>query len=190
MNKSFKIAGFIVVLLLLVFLVLALIHPRNTVVTKSIIIEAHRDSVYQEILFLRNWEHWSPWLELEPGLKLQYFGVDAQPGSGYQWLGDELGSGQMEFMQASDYQLHYRLFFKRPWKGRGDGRMKLYMLPNGRLQAVWSIKTHVRFPLNAFIFVSHKRIALDLERGLVLLKTYCEHRYASKKLNIKKAASR
>ncbi|XLS28115.1 SRPBCC family protein [Flavobacteriaceae bacterium M23B6Z8] len=110
-----KALKYILLLLLIVIIAVAIyaaMQPSEYDVNRSRIIEAPQQVTYNHIADYKNWEAWSPWLEEDPGMTLEYPEKTSGVGGGYSWTGKD-GSGKMETIEADPYSsLEQRITFE------------------------------------------------------------------------------
>ena len=70
----------------------------KTRVEKSITIAASAEKVKSIITDFNHWEHWSPWLILEPECKA----IVSADGKMQEWDGKRIGAGKMEIVKKGD----------------------------------------------------------------------------------------
>lgn len=172
MKRFFKILGIIFGILIVVFFVLAFTQPKEAQVVRTRTWKARQPVVFDQIVRFRNWPHWSPWVELEPTVKITYEGVDGQPGSSYTWLGDETGAGKMTNTGVEVDKMKFDLDFIKPWEGHSRGSIKVEALQTGEVKVTWEMNLTASFPFNAFNFMFDRTIGKDFERGLENLELY------------------
>lgn len=174
MKKLFKILGYLLLVLIAVFLILAATQPNDKKIERSITIKAPQNEVFNQISNFKNWPNWSPWIAKDPSVKLSYKGVDGQVGSSYRWLSDDSGDGEMTSTKVDNGELGYALLFIKPWEGHADGSLKTEDLGNGETKVTWTMISHNSFPMRAMGFLLEKFVGNDFETGLGLLKKYVE----------------
>ncbi|GAA4453546.1 SRPBCC family protein [Rurimicrobium arvi] len=172
MKRFFKILGIIIGLLILVFFILAFTQPKVAHIVRTRTWKASQPVVFDQVVRFKNWPHWSPWVEIEPGVKLTYEGVDGQPGSSYTWVGDETGSGKMTNIAVTIEKMKYELEFIKPWHGRSSGSISVEAQQTGEVKVTWEMEMIATFPFNALNFMFDHSVGKDLERGLELLEAY------------------
>ncbi len=187
--KKFVLFVLILIAILVVgVLVAALVMPNDVTVTRSVVIKASRDSVFRQMVQLRNWSHWNPWLALDTNMKLTYGGTSGEQGSSYSWdsKNDDLGSGTTSITGIQDTkgakttsQMQFHIDFVRPMKGTADGVLGARDTA-GMVRATWALTLHYSFPFNGlqlFPFMnSEKMVGGAFETGLEKLKAYTEAR--------------
>jgi len=177
MKKFIRFVLGLIAIVLLAWLITAIIEPKDVTVQRSVVIKAPKDSVFAQIVNFKNWTHWSPWYKLDSTMKITYTGTDGQPGSGYQWVGDEktTGTGSMNDVAVTGTKMDYELHFIAPFEKDAAGFLKAEDTA-GMTKATWSITMHYSFPFNAILAVlkMDKLLGGDFESGLTNLKTYTE----------------
>ena len=174
-----KFLRFVVVLLLIVIVavvVLGLIEPNDITVTRTALIKAPKEAVFEQMVYYKNWLNWSPWYRMDSGkMKMTYYGTDGQPGSGYTWEGDKTGAGDMKDSAVKGTEMTYVLTFTKPHTGSAWGTLKADDSA-GMTKATWTCSMHFPFPMNAMcIFMNmDKMLGGDFASGLENMKTYVE----------------
>lgn len=174
MKRVFQFLGIALLLLVITFITLAIVQPKDLIVERSIIVKAPQQAVFNQIQHFKNWPNWSPWIAKEPTMKLTYTGIDGQKGSGYSWVGDEMGEGEMKNTNVTYKQLDYNLHFIKPWDGLAEGYLSAQDQSNGTTKVTWHMVNHGNFPFNALNYFMEQIIGKDFEDGLDLLKNYTE----------------
>lgn len=163
------------ILLIAAILVLGVIEPKDVTVQRSVMINAPAPAIFDQIVKFKNWPHWSPWYQMEPSEQISYYGIDGQVGSGYHWVGQKTGTGDMKNTGVTDRQMNYLLSFIKPFKKDATGFFKLKDTA-GQTMVTWSVSMHTSFPWNASAVLVNmdKMLGPDFENGLNNLKKYVE----------------
>ena len=61
---------------------------RNIHIQKQVLIKGTMEDVYEQVVFLKNFPSWSPFLEADPTQEIEIKGTDGQVGAQYHWLGN------------------------------------------------------------------------------------------------------
>ncbi len=174
-----KFIRFVVVLLLIVaaaLIILMFVEPTEVVVTRSIVIKAPKEAVFEQIVMFKNWPTWDPWERMDSGkMKRTLYGTDGTPGSGYTWEGDKTGAGDMRDSAVNGTDLLYKLTFTKPNTGSAWGHIKAEDTA-GMTKVTWTCNMHFGMPLNAMLLFMNmdKMLGPDFENGLNNLKTNLE----------------
>ena len=110
-----------VVLIVLTGLVVALavvvaLQPSDFHVTRTASISAPAPAIFAQVNDFRNWQAWSPWEEIDPGMKRSYEGASSGTGAVYWWTGNsQVGEGRMTITESrpSDF-IRIKLEFLKP----------------------------------------------------------------------------
>lgn len=90
------VVGLIVVLLLIGFVL-----PRKFKLTKSEVINAPAEYVFEEINNLERWPDWSYWNTLDPNMEVVYSEQKAGTGASYEWKGNsDVGEGKLAITES------------------------------------------------------------------------------------------
>lgn len=97
MIKKIVIALFAV---MVVFAVIGLFLPRTLSVTRTGIIHAPADYVFDDINDLKNWQSWNYWNAQDPAMTVTYGDVVEGVGATYAWNGPVNGSGTIRITES------------------------------------------------------------------------------------------
>lgn len=143
-------------------------------VTKEIFIKAPVKTVFSKIVDLKEWENWSPWIKMDPGMKNNYSKVTDEVGASQEWKGEITGTGKQEIAKIEGHKnIEFRTEFVSPFKSISFPRFELHDQDQGTL-----VKWHMEAALPWFMFplvgMMKMFIGRDFERGLKMLKEYVE----------------
>jgi hypothetical protein len=88
------VSGLAVVLLVLIAVVA--MQPAAFRIERTLGIEAPPEAILPHIASLRAMNVWSPWVEMDPKMKIDYAGPDSGVGARSSWDGPEMGKGRLE----------------------------------------------------------------------------------------------
>lgn len=176
MKKFLRFIGILLLIIVLVIVILGIVEPKDVTVERSLVINAPREVVWDQMTNFKNGPNWDPWYKLEPTVTRTYFGTDGQPGSGYTWEGKKTGMGTMTDTGINGNKMGYKLHFEKPWSGDATGFYAVEDAGNGSVKATWSYYQHMSFPMNAMqAFMSmDKMLGTQFDSGLNNLKRYVE----------------
>ncbi|MEM1257240.1 MAG: SRPBCC family protein [Bacteroidota bacterium] len=101
-----KILKYVVLLLLVVLIGLAIyaaVQPNSYEITRSRVIDAPAELVYNNVSDYKNWEAWGPWLEEDPTMTFEYSDLTKGEGASYSWNGKD-GTGSQKMVSAIPYE--------------------------------------------------------------------------------------
>ena len=139
-------------------------------ISKSAVINAPVEKVFNTVNDFHTWSEWSPWLIAEPEAKVNV----ASDGKYYEWIGNRVGTGEMKVAEEkSNEHVHYDLTFLKPWKSKA--KTSFYLKPKGNgTEITWVMDSSLPF----FMFWMKKQmeafVGMDYDRGLAMLKDYVE----------------
>ena len=174
-----KFVRFTIMLLLIAavaVIVLMFKESEDVNVVRTTWIKAPKDVVFDQIVHFANWPNWDPWSRMDSGkMKRTMYGTDGTPGSGYTWVGDKTGSGDMRDSAVSGTQLLYSLNIREPHTGGGWGYLRAEDTA-GMTKVTWTLTMHFGKPMNAMLIFMNmdKMLGPDFENGLNNMKTYLE----------------
>ena len=164
--------------ILALLLVLSFIGPKNYDVSRSIVINAPKTSVFPHLKSLQKMQAWSPWAELDPNMKNTFTGEDGTVGSSNSWEGnDQVGAGSQTITVINENEsVETHLHFLKPFESESDAYMKTEDSENGSTKVTWGIKGDNNFMgrIMGLFMNMDAMIGKDFEKGLDKLKTIVE----------------
>lgn len=135
-----KILKYVLLLLLVVIVGLAIyaaVQPNSYEITRTRVIEAPTELVYNNISDYKNWEAWGPWLEEDPTMTFEYSDLTKGEGASYSWNGKD-GTGSQKMVSAIPYEsITNELTFEG--MGSSTGYWKFSPKGNGT-EVTWGMK--------------------------------------------------
>ncbi|MDQ2089632.1 SRPBCC family protein [Marimonas arenosa] len=166
----------LILLLIAAAVALAYLLPRQVDVSRAITINATPDEVFPLVNSLREAAKWSPWLALDPDVRLAWSGPDNGIGNRLDWRSDhpKVGSGtQIITESVAGKRVTTDLDF-----GQMGGAQADYTLePAGTGTLItWHFTTDLGMnPLRRWLGLMMDRwVGTDFERGLADLKRMAE----------------
>lgn len=175
MVKKIVLALLAAIVLLLVF---ATTRPDSFRVERSISIKADPARVYTLLNDFHYFPSWSPWHNLDAGMKVIHSGAPSGQGAVYEWSGnDVVGAGRMEILKTlPNTSLTVKLDFLKPFERHNTTEYLLSTSNAGSTTMTWAMYGPSPFISKVMgVFVSMDSvIGKDFERGLVNLKGVAE----------------
>lgn len=171
-----KIILLVLACLVIVFLIAVATRPSESIVSRSVTVEAPPAVVFGHIADLEKFQEWSPWAKVDPTMKTQLNGPPDAVGSSYSWQADKMGVGSMIFTgKRPAEEVNYRLEFKKPFEA--TNQVTFTTKPAGNGTAVtWQMTGRNNFVFKAMgIFVNFEEMCgKDFDKGLANLKKLSE----------------
>lgn len=145
--------------------------------SRSVVIAAPADRIFEQVANFRAWAAWSPYEEYDRAMKKSFSGEDGALGSGYAWEGNgKVGAGNMRIaaMEAPS-RVEIALAFDRPFKANNVAEFLFEETQEGT-KVTWSMRGKNPFFSKVMgLFVDmDKLVAGDFQRGLDALKARVE----------------
>jgi hypothetical protein len=167
----------IIALLVIVFLVFVALRPSQYRIERSITISAAATAIFPQINDLHKSAVWSPWLKIDPNVKVAYEGPAAGVGAASTWAGNkEIGEGRQTIVESNaDELVRIKLEFAKPMTGVATTDFALKS-EGGQTRVTWSMYGDNNFIGKIFcLFMNQdKMIGSEFEKGLANLKTLVE----------------
>jgi hypothetical protein len=164
------------VLIALFFLTVSF-QPSSFVFTRSTLVAASPKVCFALVDNFHNWEKWSPWAKMDPGMQTAYDGPVSGVGAIYGWQGNgKVGSGKMTVIRSTPSSLiDINLEFLKPM--RTTNLTEFTFEPEGKATKVtWTMSGPLNLVAKAFHLVRSmdKMLGPDFEKGLAQLKAEAE----------------
>ena len=163
----------ILVSLLSAVVIFVFIQPQNFTITRSRIIPAPANVLFERVNNLHYWNNWSPWAKLDPNAKNTFSGPDAGMDATLSWQGNnKVGSGSMVITQSKpDDFIHLRLDFLKPMKATNIAQFTFQ--PEGnQTKVTWTMSGKNNFIGKLFNLLVNcdKMVGKQFEEGLANLQ--------------------
>ncbi len=177
--KIFKLILLVVAVLIIIPLVLALFIKKDYSVLREITINRNNEAVFNYIKYLKNQNDFSVWAKMDPAMKKQYIGVDANVGFISSWDSNDknVGKGEQEIMKIDEgKRVDYELRFKVPFESTEQAFMSTTAIDSTSTKVQWGFNGHMVYPTNVMqLFMNFEdMIGKDLQTGLENLKKILE----------------
>src|SRR5258706_2671305 len=108
--------------IVIVFVIIVALQPPEYRVVRSASISAPPATVFAQVNDFHNWQAWSTWAKLDPGMKQSYEGPPAGTGAIYSWVGNaKVGEGRMTLTESRPNELiRIKLDFIKPFASTAE----------------------------------------------------------------------
>lgn len=153
------------------------VQPSAYTVSRSIVIAATPEAVFQHINDFHKWQAWSPWAALDPAAKTTFDGPPQGKGAVFGWNGnDAVGEGRMTITDSTPSSaIAIKLDFVRPFTDTADVAFALEPV-DGETMVTWSMAGENNFVGRLFCLFNDMdaMIGRDYDKGLASLKSIVE----------------
>ena len=148
--KYLKIILFIIAILLVVFIVLAMIGPKDYNVNRTVNINAPESMVYAQVSSLEKMNSWGPWAEEDSEMVSEIHGDDGTVGAYSRWEGPESGVGEQKLVKLEENsRVETELRFIEPWEDEAKAYFDLKGLEDGTTSLTWGMSGHQNMMMRA-----------------------------------------
>ncbi|MDB0037950.1 SRPBCC family protein [bacterium] len=147
--------------------------------TRTILIDAPVEKVFNTLNDFSTWTVWSPWLIMDPEAKVTVAGDKKS----YEWEGPRSGAGNMAISnEETNKSISIDLEFLKPWKSKAKVSFQVFAKGN-KTEVKWGMNSSLPFFMFWMKNMMQTYIGMDYDRGLRLLKDYVEDGKVHSKLN-------
>ncbi len=177
--KILKYLLYLILALVVVFLIMGLVGPKDFNVSRDILVEASPEVLYPHVSDLRKTHEWNAWNRMDPDMPITYEGDDGTIGSSAEWNSEnpKVGHGKQTLLQLDpNKEVENQMEFFTPFGSmKSNGFTKLEPVDGG---------TKVTYGFNGenSFFARATSLMMDregmvgpmFEEGLVRLKLIAE----------------
>ncbi|KMQ64676.1 polyketide cyclase [Chryseobacterium angstadtii] len=173
--------GIILVLasVLILWMVVAAFISGDCVYEKSISINAPTETVWHQTNTLKAMDQWSPWNDLDPGMKKDWSGTTGQIGEKVCWDSQKEAAGkgcqEIKKIDAAGKRIDTDIQFLTPYKSEAHTYVKI--IPEGSGSKVtWGFISKIPYPFTVMKMFTNMEGAIgkDYQKGLSRLKELSE----------------
>lgn len=172
-----KIILLVIVAIVAIALLAAAFMDKKFTITSEVVINAPRDSVFNYIKLLKNQEHYSKWVMMDPNVKLTYTGTDGTVGFKSAWESDNknVGVGEQEITKINEgdgYEVEIR--FKKPFEGVSTATNTTQSISETQTKYITTFYSSNPFPMNLMIPIIKNMLKKDMDENASNLKKILE----------------
>lgn len=142
-------------------------------ISRSIRITAPIETVFAQVNDLENWNTWSPWKAMDPGMEIEYGPSRVGAGAWYRWSGEKAGEGRLTITRSVPHEsVETSIDFGSMGMGSGSWR---FSGNDGAVDVTWGFTSHGRHLLDkVFHLFLDGMLGPQFESGLAALKDSAE----------------
>lgn len=167
----------VVLLLVAVLLIVVAMRPASFRVQRSLRIGVPREALFALVSDFHQFDAWSPWAALDPGMQKRFSGAERGQGAVYEWLGNsKVGQGRMEIIDAVEpARVVIKLDFLKPFVAHNTAEYVLAEAADGT-EFTWLMHGPNSFmsKLMGLFFSMDRMVGAQFEQGLASLKVLAE----------------
>lgn len=172
-----KILLFIVAIVV-ILLIVAYLTPREFRLSKSVMIDAPREKVYEYTRLLKNQENYSVWVMTDPDVELVYTGTDGAIGGTGAWKSamKNVGVGAQTITAlVPNEKITVEIRFEKPMKATNYADTTFETV-DGKTQVTNTFYGMNKFPMNITNLFLDKMIGGDIQKNMENLKAIMEQK--------------
>ena len=134
-----------------IFLIGAAVLPASTTVSRSMIISADPQAVYNLVANFQTWNSWSHWAKADPTQKESISGPDMKVGSEMSWVGNKTGTGKMTISELEEGKsLSINMVTIKPMAGTSMNVLT-FKPTDGGTRFTWTFNTENKYPVGRWM---------------------------------------
>jgi len=164
--------------IIILFLVIALFTSKTYSLEREVTIGKPLKDVFNFLRYLRNQEHFSKWVMMDPNMKKEFRGTDGSVGFVYAWDGNkQAGKGEQELKGIMDGErIDVEVRFIKPFEGIATTPFTTKSISENETLVTWGMTSTLKYPMNLMLLFMNmdKLLGKDLETSLLTLKKILE----------------
>jgi len=176
MKTILKVIGVIILLVVGYAIVAMLAFGKNYHYEKSMVINAPKEKVWQQLNSMKAFNQWNPWMKLDKNMKIIYTGTSGEVGDKYCWdsKNDEAGAGCQEIKElVLNEKLKTEMTFIKPFEGQATSEIMLTSEGNST-KVIWTMDTEQDPMMKIMRPMMDYQMGKSYEEGLQSLKQISE----------------
>ena len=174
--RIFKRVLIALAVLLVLLAGIGMLLPREVEVARSIEINAPADEIFPLVNIPKKTELWSPWLSIDPNVKVSYGEIAKGKGATMEWQSDHpnVGNGTVEIIESAE---NSKVVTALDFGAQGKATATMLLVQTGdKTKATWSLVADMDAgPIGRwFGLMMDNMIGSDYEKGLEKLKKLVE----------------
>ena len=172
--KALKVIGVIILILVLLFLLIAALLPRQIHVEHSVVVNTHIMCPFNQVNNLHHWENWSPFDDDVTDMEHVYEGPVSGVGAVYKWSSEKGGTGSMVIMESNPFE---KIMMELDFEGKGKSvtYFAFEEMEENKTKVTWGYDDEASYPLERVIYALMKGHLNELyAKGLDSIKGHCE----------------
>lgn len=177
--KIFIVILAVILSILALLLIIGIFLKKEYVVTREVIVNKPKTTVFKYIKLLKNQNEYSVWASMDPNMKKEFKGTDGTAGFVSAWESQEknVGKGEQEILKVVDGErVDYEIRFIKPFESTSYASMSAFSVTENQTKVQWVFNGKMKYPMNLMLLFMNmeKMIGNDLEKGLQNLKALLE----------------
>ena len=176
MKTILKVVGVIILLVVGYAIVAMLAFGKNYHYEKSMVMNAPKEKVWQQVNSMKAFNQWNPWMKLDKNMKITYTGTSGEIGDKYCWdsKNDEAGAGCQEIKQlVLNEKQKTEMTFIKPFEGQATSEIILTSEGNST-KVTWTMDTEQDPMMKIMRPMMDYQMGKSYEEGLQSLKQISE----------------
>lgn len=162
-----------------ILLLIALFGKKEYTIEREIVIHKSAGEVFNYVKYLKNQDHYSKWVMIDPKMKKDFRGTDGASGFIYAWDSKDknAGKGEQEIKKITEGErIDMEVRFERPFKGVSDTYMTTGNVGPNQTAVKWVFGSKLKYPMNLMLVFMNfdKLLGRDMETSLATLKGILE----------------
>lgn len=165
--------------LVALLLLVGLFMKKEYHVSREVVINRPKQSVFEYIKLLKNQNKYSVWATMDANMKTEFTGTDGTAGFVSAWDSQDknVGKGEQEILKVVEGEkVDYEIRFIKPFESTSDATMTTVSVNENQTKVTWSFTGKMKYPMNLMLLFMNmeKMIGNDLQKGLENLKRNLE----------------
>lgn len=175
--KIVKLIFIVIGVIIALPLLIALAVKKEYTVQREIIIDKPVADVFAYVRFVKNQDHYSKWVMIDPDMDKVFTGTDGTVGFVYAWDSEDkhAGKGEQEIISIDEgKRILIEVRFEKPFEGIAYAPMVTDSISANQTRVQWGMTGKSKYPMNLMNLFMDGVLGKDLETSLIRLKDILE----------------
>ena len=173
--RALKIVGYIIAIFITLWIIVALLSPKELKTSQSIVINTVPYVVFDQVNNLEHWNSWSPWKLRDPNMEQEFSENPVGKDAIVRWKSESEGAGEQTIVESkAPGRIKIALVFA-DWDGITYSNWKFEKEGENSTKVTWDLEgSELPFFIRPLGFNWNADIKNDYREGLLNLKAICE----------------
>lgn len=175
--RAFKWIIIIFLALIMAFMIFSSTQPNVLIIEESTIIDAPRESVFEEVSDFKQWKNWHLWFEIDSNIKNIYSEEMQQIGSTYEWISENpmVDNGVQKIIEYKENEFIKNEIVYQGWDAKSYQSFSMKDTNKNQTYFVWTYHgAETPFYYNFMNTFMEPMLRKNYKKGLRGLKEYME----------------
>jgi effector-binding domain-containing protein len=173
--RLLKTIGYILLTLIILWVIVAFLSPKEIKTTQRIIINRTPYVVFDQVNNLKLWNNWSPWVKRDTNMIQVFSENHVGTGAVVRWESTTEGNGEQTIVESHAPNMIRTSLVFTDWDGIVFANWNFEKIDENKTEVIWDLEgSELPFIMRPLGFSWNAELEKDYKNGLQNLKEICE----------------